>query len=109
MPSTTTATRRADSPSSTSRVLTDEDREIVEATIDAITSALPVTLSPSQVVAAGDRLARTALTQPRAVLRRSAAFAAEQVKIAAGVSDVVAGAKDRRFSDDWYRTNPIFR
>ncbi|MEO5900172.1 MAG: alpha/beta fold hydrolase [Ilumatobacteraceae bacterium] len=83
--------------------------EIVESTIAAITSAMPVTLSPSQVVAAGDRLARTAVTQPRAVLRRAMALGAEQVKIAAGVSDVVANDKDRRFVDGWYRTNPIYR
>ena len=103
-----TATR-TDRPTSTTGVLSDEDLEVVEATIEAITSAMPVTLSPSQVVAAGDRLARTAFTQPRAVLRRATALGAEQVKIAAGVSDLTAGAKDRRFSDDWYRTNPIFR
>jgi polyhydroxyalkanoate synthase subunit PhaC len=103
-----TATR-TDRPTSATGVLSDEDLEVVEATIEAITSAMPVTLSPSQVVAAGDRLARTAFTQPRAVLRRATALGAEQVKIAAGVSDLTAGAKDRRFSDEWYRTNPIFR
>jgi polyhydroxyalkanoate synthase len=107
MPTATAA--RTVRPSGTDRTLTDEDMEIVEATIDAITSALPVTLSASQLVAAGDRLTRTAFTQPRAVLRRATALGAEQVRIAAGVSKVVPGAKDRRFADDWYRTNPIFR
>jgi len=91
------------------RVLTDEDLAIVEATIAAITSAMPVTLSPSQVVAAGDRLARTALTQPRAVARRALAFGVEQLKIAVGASDVAPDEKDRRFADGWFRTNPAYR
>ena len=108
-----TATRnrpkRAGSSVRTDRLLSDEDMAIVEATIDAITSVMPVTLSPTQLVAAGDRFARTALTQPRAVVRKAIALGVEQAKIAAGASEIVPDVKDRRFSDDWYRTNPVFR
>jgi polyhydroxyalkanoate synthase len=91
------------------RILTDEDIEIVDATIDAITSAMPVTLSPSQTVAAGSRLARTAILQPMAVARNAAGFVVEAAKIAAGTSDVSPGPKDRRFTDEWFSEKPAWR
>ena len=89
--------------------LTDEDREIIEATIEAITSSMPVGLSPSQVVSAGQRLTRTAWTQPLTMARRLAALGTEQVKIGLGASDVVPDAKDRRFADEWFEQRPMYR
>ncbi len=91
------------------RILTDDDIEIVEATIDAITSAMPVSLSPSQTAAAATRLARTAVLQPISVARRAAALGAEQARIALGVSDVAPDAKDRRFADEWFTERPGWR
>lgn len=91
------------------QVLTPEEIEIVEATIEAITSAMPVGLSPSQVVSAANRLTRTAWTQPTTFARHAVALAAENVKIAAGISDVTAGSKDRRFADSWFDKVPGYR
>jgi len=90
-------------------VLTPEEIEIVEATIEALTSAMPVGLSPSQVVSAASRLTRTVWTQPTKVARRAIALATEQIKVAAGVSDVRPDARDRRFADDWFERVPLYR
>ena len=89
--------------------LTPEEIEIVEATIDAITSALPIGLTGSQVVAAANRLTRTAWTQPASIARRVVSLTAEHVKIAAGVSDVRPDPKDRRFGDESFERSPVFR
>jgi polyhydroxyalkanoate synthase len=91
------------------RVLTPEEIEIVEATIEAITSAMPVGLSPSQVVSAANRLTRTAWTQPATFAKRAVSLAAENVKISAGISDVTPDAKDRRFADDWFEQRRGYR
>lgn len=108
---TATAARPSPRPSTgpDRRLLTDDDVAIVEATIDAITSALPVGLSPSQVVAAGNRLTRSALTQPLALARRAVGLGAEVARIAVGASDLAVGGKDRRFADEWFRTNPVYK
>ena len=96
--------------SSEARVgLTPEEISIVEATIEAITSSLPIGLTPTQVVSAASRLTRNAWTQPTTIARRAVALAAENVKIAAGISDVRPDPKDRRFTDDWFQSRPLFR
>ncbi len=105
MPSTT----QQSSQQSSTRILSEDDIEIVEATIDAITSAMPVSLSPTQTVAAASRLARTALLQPLTFARHAAALGTEQVRIAMGVSDVEPDAKDRRFADEWFTERPAWR
>ncbi len=102
---TTTESNRADD----ARVLTEQDVEIIDATIDAISDAMPVGLSATQIASAGTRLARTVVTQPLTFARHAVAFGAEQAKIAAGISDVTPDRKDRRFSDDWFTDRPIFR
>lgn len=90
-------------------VLTPEEIEIVEATIEAITSAMPVGLSPSQVVSAASRITRSIWTQPTTFARHAVALAAEQAKIAAGVSDVEPEERDRRFADGWFQQVPAYR
>ncbi|MEO6654115.1 MAG: alpha/beta hydrolase [Ilumatobacteraceae bacterium] len=94
---------------STGGVLSEQDIEIIEATIDAISSAMPIGLSPNQVASAGTRLARTVISQPLTMVRHALGFGAEQVKIVLGASDVVPNAKDRRFGDDWFTDRPIYR
>ena len=103
----TTSTKA--SPSFVPRILNEEDLKIVEATIAAITSEIPFVPSRNEVTAVGSRLARNLLTHPQAVARRTLALGAEQMKISMGASDIVPDGKDRRFADDWYRTNPFFR
>lgn len=90
-------------------VLNEQDIEIIDATIDAISAAMPVGLSATQVASAGTRLARTAITQPLTFVRHAVALGAEQVKIAAGVSDVEPDRRDRRFTDEWFSERPGFR
>lgn len=88
MPTATSETRTG---------LTPEEIEIVEATIDAITSSVPIGLTQSQIVSAANRLSKTAWTQPSTVARRVVSLTAEHVKIVAGVSDVHPDAKDRLY------------
>ncbi len=90
-------------------VLTDQDIEIIEATIDAISGAMPVGLSGSQVASAGTRLARTAISQPLTMARHLAGLGAEQVKVALGTSEVEPHPKDRRFGDEWFSNRPFYR
>ncbi len=89
--------------------LSAEDMAIVEATIEAITSAIPISLSPTQFVSASNRLVRTAFTRPRVLARRVASLVTEQAKIAVGASAVEPAAKDRRFADEWFTTSPVYR
>ncbi len=96
--------------SSETRVgLTPEEIAIVEATIEAITSSLPIGLTPAQIVSATSRLTRNAWTQPTTIARHAVSLAAENVKIAAGISDVRPDPKDRRFADEWFERRPLFR
>ena len=88
---------------------TQEDREIVDATVDAVTSALPVGLTPLQVGAAAGRLARAAARQPLTTLRRSAALGADYVKVASGTSDIAPERKDRRFTDEAFDKHPLYK
>jgi len=90
-------------------VLTEQDIEIIEATIDAISGAMPIGLSPNQVASAGTRLARTVISQPLTMARHAASLGAEQLKIVLGASDVEPSPKDRRFGDDWFSERPIYR
>jgi polyhydroxyalkanoate synthase len=86
-----------------------EDREIIDATIDAVTSAVPVGLTPGQMAAATGRIARAAARQPLTTLRRSAALGADYVKIASGTSEIAADRKDRRFTDDAFDKHPLYK
>ncbi len=90
------------------RILSAEEIEIVEATIEAITSAMPVGLSASQLISASQRLTRSAWTRPRLAARRLASLAAETIKISAGVSEVEPAPNDRRFADDWFTTRGAY-
>ena len=87
----------------------DDEREIVNATIDAVTSSIPVGLTPSQIGAAAFRLARAAARQPLLTAKHSVSLGAEYAKIATGTSDVAPGAKDRRFSDEAFSDHPIYK
>ena len=85
------------------------DSELIEATIEAITSNLPIGLDRSQTVAATGRLARSLIRQPGALLRHGVGLAAEGAKIAVGISDVQPDRKDRRFKDEAWTENPIYK
>ena len=86
-----------------------EELEIIDATVEAVTSALPVGLTPLQLGAAATRFAQAAVRQPVTTLRRTAEYGAESVKIAAGVSDLEPDRKDRRFADEAFTKNPIYK
>jgi polyhydroxyalkanoate synthase len=90
-------------------ILSDQDVEIIEATIDAISAAMPVGLSSEQIAAAGTRLARTAIRQPLTLARHLVGFGVEQAKVVAGVSKIEPDRKDRRFADEWFADRPLFR
>ena len=103
-------TNLTDDTTNTNRtILTEQDIEIIEATIDAISAAMPVGLSSAQVASAGTRLARTVIRQPLTLARHLVSFGVEQAKVVAGVSTIAPDRKDRRFTDDWFTERPIFR
>ena len=85
------------------------DAELVEATVRAITSTLPVGLSAKQAAAATARMARTAARQPGALAVGAVDLITEQLRIAAGRSSVEPEPKDRRFAHDAWRENPFYR
>ncbi len=83
--------------------------ELVNATLEAVTANLPVGLGPTQLLSAGLRFAETVARQPQVVAKRAAKLIAEQARIAAGSSDVEPGPKDRRFTDEAWTENPVFK
>ena len=85
------------------------DGELVNATLEAVTANLPVGLEPTQILSAGLRFAETIARQPQVVAKRAAKLVAEQARIAAGSSDVGPGPKDRRFTDEAWTANPVFK
>lgn len=103
----TTDTPKDDAPD-----LTESAEAMVERTIEALFGALPSgmsPLSPSQSVAAAGRTARTALRQPREVIEHTARLAWEELKVVTGFSDVEPARGDRRFADDAFEDNPLYR
>lgn len=102
-------TANSESSPKRSRSAVEQDLEIVNATVDAVTSALPIGLTPGQLGATAVRLARTAARQPLTTLKRSAALGADYAKIAAGTSDVAPAPKDRRFADEAFTKHPLFK
>lgn len=84
------------------------DAELVTAAMEAFSSVIPVALDGAQSADAAARMARTMARQPAAALNRSLRFAAEQVKIAAGISTIEPDPKDRRFGDESWAKNPLY-
>lgn len=85
------------------------DSELIAATIEAVTSTIPAGLQPDQVAAAAGRFAETVVKQPQALARRAAKLGIEQARILAGRSTVAPSAKDRRFADDAWTSNPFYK
>ncbi len=96
------STKHRDQPEQT-------DRELIDATIEAFTGTIPSGLQPDQFAAAAGRFVRTSVTQPRVLARRAVGLAAEQMKIVAGRSTIAPDAKDRRFTDETWTANPVYR
>ena len=96
-------------PDARTRSAVDEDIEIINATVDAVTSALPVGLTPSQLGAAALRLGQAAARQPITTLRRSATLARDVAEVAVGTSDITPSPKDRRFADEAFTKNPLYK
>ncbi|MGH1488919.1 MAG: PHA/PHB synthase family protein [Acidimicrobiales bacterium] len=88
---------------------TQTNGELIGATIDAVTSVVPVGLAPGQVLSAAGRFAKATAKQPGVFAGRAAKLAVEQTRIAAGVSKVEPGPRDRRFTDDAWSKNPIYK
>jgi polyhydroxyalkanoate synthase subunit PhaC len=72
-------------------------------------SAAPPVLGPGQVVAAADRLARSAARRPNVVARQAVGLGAEYARILAGRSDVAPARGDRRFTDPAWSSNPVYK
>ncbi|MGK0276733.1 MAG: polyhydroxyalkanoate synthase [Ilumatobacter sp.] len=85
------------------------DGELVNATIEAVTANLPVGLDPTQILSAGLRFMQTAARQPQVLVKRAAQLAAEQARVAVGTSKVEPGPKDRRFTDEAWSDNPVYK
>ncbi len=85
------------------------DDELIDATLDALTANLPFGLDADQAAAAAGRMASAMARQPAAVTRRALRLANQYARITAGSSTIEPDPKDRRFSDEWFANNPIYR
>ena len=85
------------------------DGELIAATVEAVTSNIPVGLGPGQIASAGFRFLTTGLRQPQVLIRRLARLAVEETKVALGASSVAPEPKDRRFTDDAWEENIAYR
>lgn len=96
------------STATSSKKAQDADLEILEATIEALTSAIPVGMNPAKAAASAGKLGKALVTQPRAIARQSLSLSGELLKIAAGTSEIEA-TRDRRFSDETFATHRVYR
>ena len=99
-------------PANTPEDLTDPvqtDGELIGAAVDAFTGNLPVGLEPTQILSAGARFLRSVATQPQVVARRALELAQDEAKVMLGSSDIAPAPKDRRFTDDAWSTNPVYK
>ena len=85
------------------------DTELIDATIEAVTSTMPIGLDADQAAAAAQQFDRTAARQPGALLRRGFNLATEQARITAGTSTIEPDGRDRRFADEAWTKNPFYR
>ncbi len=85
------------------------DAELIDATVEALTSTLPFGLDTEQSAAALGRVGQAMARQPMAVLRRSLRLAEEHARIATGTSQVAPDSRDRRFADEWWSSNPLYK
>ena len=85
------------------------DLEILEATVEAVTAALPFRLNPSSTAKTAGKLAKATLTQPRALARRVVSLNGEALKIAAGLSTVAPAKGDRRFADEAFENGHFYK
>ncbi|CAN5652627.1 class II poly(R)-hydroxyalkanoic acid synthase [soil metagenome] len=82
---------------------------LVESTVEAVFETLPLGLSGPQAAAAAGRLTNVAIRQPREIARHTGKLCAEELKVLFGNSDVEPERKDRRFGDEWFAKNPLYR
>jgi polyhydroxyalkanoate synthase len=93
-----TRTRRAQAPA-----------DVADTTVDALGGASPLSLLDTELtLAAATRLARSALTEPPKVARQTARLTGELLKVAGGRSSIEPG-RDKRFSDEAFAKNPLYR
>lgn len=82
---------------------------MIQSTVEAVFDSLPLGLSSGQSAAAAARLTRTAIGQPKALIEHTTKLAWEELKVLVGRSDVEADRGDRRWGDDAFDDNPIYR
>ena len=92
----------------TSSVPGDKD-SMAQATVEAALDSLPIGLSPSQSAAAAARLTRSVIRQPKAVVGHTAKLAWKQVKTVLGASETEPERGDRRWNDEWFSDNPLYK
>lgn len=85
------------------------EESLVESTVEAVFESLPLGLNGPQAAAAAARLTNVAVRQPRAVAGHTAALWLKQIQVLVGAADVEPDPKDRRFSDEWFERNPLYR
>ncbi|MEE8603391.1 alpha/beta fold hydrolase [Euzebya tangerina] len=80
-----------------------------QATLEAALDALPIGLSPAQSAAAAARVTGVAIRQPKAVVEHTARLWWKQVKTVVGMSETAPDRGDRRFTDEWFSDNPVYK
>ena len=86
------------------------DPDLVEEALAAAPGATDMAfLDQAQVAAAAARLVRAALSESPRLLRNSLALTGELARVGLGTSDVTPQRNDRRFADDAFTQNPLYR
>lgn len=86
----------------------DEDLRLLEAAFEALSTTSPLTLLKPEGNAGPPELFGQLLRAQSTVSSHLIKLGFEQLRIALGTDDVVLDKRDRRFADEWYRTNPFF-
>jgi polyhydroxyalkanoate synthase len=81
------------------------EAELTDAIAEIFTSLLPVDIDAESA----SEFTKTTARQPFAFANRALRMAAEQIRITAGLSDVGPERRDRRFADEAFTTNPVYK
>ena len=88
----------------------DAELQLLTSTLDAMTAAATMgAVSTDDAKATRTGLLRKVAKQQNLIARRMVDLGTEHFRIAVGASDVEPDPKDKRFADNWFASNPLYR
>lgn len=98
---TTTSTAKSTSDNASLEV----DSDLMNAVIEIFASSIPLDIDKAKT----EQFARSTARKPFALVSRTLRAAGEQLRITAGISDVEPDRRDRRFADEAFSSNPLYK